>query len=63
MVNFPSNFYGELIETVSDQVGFPLVNVLLRDIQAEGINRPVEHAGLMNQIVARKRAEGIGMDS
>ena len=63
MVNFPSNFYGELIETVSDQVGFPLVNVSLRDIQAEGIKRPVEHAGLMNQIVVRKRAEGIGMDS
>lgn len=63
MVNFPSNFYGELIETVSDQVGFPLVNSSLRDIQAEGIVRPVDHAGLMNQIVVLKRAEGIGMDS
>jgi hypothetical protein len=63
MVNFPSNFYGELIEAVRAQVGFPLVNVSLRDIQSEGVRRPVDHAGLMNQIIVQKRAEGIGMDS
>jgi len=63
MVNFPSNFYSELMDAVRDQVGFPLVNTSLRDIQSEGIKRPVDHAGLMNQIVVRKRAEGIGMDS
>ena len=63
MAHFPSNFYSELIDAVSEQIGFPLVNTLLSDIQSDGIIRPEAHQRLMNQIVVASRAEGIGMDS
>ena len=63
MAHFPSNFYSELIDAVSEQIGFPLVNTLLSDIQSDGITRPEAHQELMNQIVVASRAEGIGMDS
>ena len=63
MAHFPGNFYSELIDAVSEQIGFPLVNTLLSDIQSDGITRPEAHQELMNQIVVASRAEGIGMDS
>jgi hypothetical protein len=63
MAHFPCNFYSELIDAVSEQIGFPLVNTLLSDIQSDGIARPEAHQELMNQIVVASRAEGIGMDS
>ena len=63
MAYFPSNFYSELIDAVSEQIGFPLVNTLLGNIQSNGVTRPAAHQELMNQIVVLSRAEGIGMDS
>ncbi len=63
MAHFPSNFYSELIDAVSEQIGFPLVNTLLSDIQSDGITRPEAHQELMSQIVVASRAEGIGIDS
>lgn len=63
MANFPGNFYSELVDAISEQIGFPLVNTLLGDIQSEGITRPAAHQELMNQIVVASRAEGIGIDS
>jgi len=63
MAYFPSNFYSELIDAVSEQIGFPLVNTLLSEIQSDGIARPEAHQELMNQIVVASRAEGIGIDS
>lgn len=63
MAHFPGNFYSELIDAISEQIGFPLVNSLLSDIQSEGITRPAAHQDLMKHIVVAARAEGIGMDS
>jgi hypothetical protein len=63
MAHFPSNFYSELIDAVSEQIGFPLVNTLLSDIQSDGITRPEAHQELMSQIVVASRADGIGIDS
>jgi len=63
MADFPKNFYSILIESTCEQLGFPLVNSSLSDIQSEGIVRPVAHHELMSQIVVASRAEGIGMDS
>ena len=63
MAGFPKNFYSILIESTCEQIGFPLVNSSLSDIQSDGIVRPAAHHELMNQIVVASRAEGIGMDS
>lgn len=63
MANFPNNFYYDLIETVKDQIGFPLINTSIREIYSDGITRPAAHQDLMNHVVVVARAEGIGVDS
>ena len=63
MASFPSNFYSELMTSVGEQIGFPLVNTDLKEMHTEGVKRPAEHEKLMMKIIVKKRAQGIGLDS